>query len=825
MMGNHSRLMNFIKKFSRTVRFRNDHFGAIMGYGDYVIGDSVISRVYYVEGLGHNLFSVRKFCDSNLEVAFKKHSCYVRTEDGVDLLKDNADISKAPMFLWTEVVATACYTQNRSLIHTHHNKTPYELVHDKKPDLKFLQIFGSLCYPTNDSGDLGKLKAIVDIGIFVGYAPNRNGYRIYNKRTRRIMETIHVQFDELTKPMAPVHINTGPKPILPVPPAPTVQVLIVLVGTPSSTIIDQDALSTSYSPLSSVIQPPMSHQGVAAGPTIEDNPFAQTNNDPFINVFALEPSFDESSSGDVSSAESTQIVHPHNHLEKWSKDHPLDNSKVEPKNVKTAMDEACWFEAMQEEIHKFNRLQNMEQLVAKGYRQKEGINFEEIFALVAWIEAIRIFIVNAASKNMIIYQMDVKTAFLNGELKEEVYVSQPEGFVDLDHPTHVYRLKKALYGLKQAPRAWYNTLSRFLLDNKFSKGVVDPTSKLDEEPLGILVDQTWFQGMVGSLMYLTASRLDLITWLMRMFPLLLPQDPTIRYYYLVHRCLLERLNEDRFTLDANLLREALEITPIDQAHQFESPPSGNAIMDFVNELGYPEELHFVSRMAGIITRTNVDYAELMWEEFIQAIQTFIVDKSNMGIATKKDKKIKPHVIPYCRFTKLIICYLGRKHNINQRSGSPFNMAKDDHHFRNLKFIPKGEEDEFFGMLIPKELITDNIRNAPYYNAYLEMVTKHDHKIAAEEEGKKQPVSKADQSKKPLVDEPDEEQAQPKPEPQGEEVDYNLQQGIQISLESSQPPIDRVSFHEPASGITHKLPTIEGKGKGIAIDEQVAQSLL
>ncbi|GJR53457.1 retrovirus-related pol polyprotein from transposon TNT 1-94 [Tanacetum coccineum] len=109
---------------------------------------------------------------------------------------------------------------------------------------------------------------------------------------------------------------------------------------------------------------------------------------------------------------------------------------------------------------------------AKGYRQKKGIDFEELFAPVARIEAIRIFIANAASKNMIIYQMDVKTAFLNGELKEEVYVSQPEGFVDLDHPTYVYRLKKALYDLKQAPRAWYNTLLRFLLDNKFSKGVV-----------------------------------------------------------------------------------------------------------------------------------------------------------------------------------------------------------------------------------------------------------------------------------------------------------------------------------------------------------------
>ncbi|GJV93468.1 retrovirus-related pol polyprotein from transposon TNT 1-94 [Tanacetum coccineum] len=120
-------------------------------------------------------------------------------------------------------------------------------------------------------------------------------------------------------------------------------------------------------------------------------------------------------------------------------------------------------------------LKNKARLVAKGYRQEEGIDFEESFAPVACIEAIRIFIANAASKNMTIYQMDVKTAFLNGELKEEVCVSQPEGFVDPDHRTHVFRLKKALYGLKQAPWAWYDTLSLFLLDNKFSKDVVDPT--------------------------------------------------------------------------------------------------------------------------------------------------------------------------------------------------------------------------------------------------------------------------------------------------------------------------------------------------------------
>ncbi|GKC74266.1 retrovirus-related pol polyprotein from transposon TNT 1-94 [Tanacetum coccineum] len=189
-------------------------------------------------------------------------------------------------------------------------------------------------------------------------------------------------------------------------------------------------------------------------------------------------------------------------------------------------------------------LKNKARLVAQGFRQEEGIDFEESFAPVARIKAIRIFIANAAYKNMKIYQMDVKTAFLNGKLKEEVYVSQPEGFVDQDNPLHVYKLKKALYALKQAPRAWYDMLSSFLISQQFSKGLqisqspkgifinqskyaseivkkyrlhytdsVDTpmieNKKLDEDLQGKPVDATIFRGMIGSLMYLTSGRPDL----------------------------------------------------------------------------------------------------------------------------------------------------------------------------------------------------------------------------------------------------------------------------------------------------------------------------
>nr|GEY99219.1 retrovirus-related Pol polyprotein from transposon TNT 1-94 [Tanacetum cinerariifolium] len=228
-------------------------------------------------------------------------------------------------------------------------------------------------------------------------------------------------FDEYLEP---------PRVERPVSPAPTVQAPVNSASTPSSTTIDQDAPSPSILPSSSALQSHSLHQGVAAKSTfMEDNPIAPVDNNPFINVFAPEPSSDVLSSGYVSSTESTYASQTIHHLNcvmiialKWI--------------YKVKLDEYG------------DVLKNKARLVAKGCRQKKGIDFEESFSPIARIEAIRIFITNAASKNMTIYQMDVKTAFLNDELKEEVYVSQPEGFVDPDHPTHVYHLKKALYGLK-----------------------------------------------------------------------------------------------------------------------------------------------------------------------------------------------------------------------------------------------------------------------------------------------------------------------------------------------------------------------------------------
>nr|GEZ65697.1 retrovirus-related Pol polyprotein from transposon TNT 1-94 [Tanacetum cinerariifolium] len=257
----------------------------------------------------------------------------------------------------------------------------------------------------------------------------------------------------------------------------------------------------------------------------------------FVNPFATSSTSvaESSSSQYVDPSNMHTFYQPYPHEFQWTKDHPLKQvigepsrpvltrnqlrsdgdmcmyaltvSTIEPKNVKEAITDPAWIKSMQEELLQFKRLdvwvlvpapdnispftlkwlfknkhdeestviQNKPCIVVRGYRQEEGIDFEESFAPVARMEAIRIFLAYAAHKSFIVFQMDVKTSFLHGTLKEDVYVCQPKGFIDADHPSHVYKLKKALYGLKQAPRAWYDELSTFLLKNHFFKGIIDPT--------------------------------------------------------------------------------------------------------------------------------------------------------------------------------------------------------------------------------------------------------------------------------------------------------------------------------------------------------------
>nr|GEV49875.1 hypothetical protein [Tanacetum cinerariifolium] len=233
------------------------------------------------------------------------------------------------------------------------------------------------------------------------------------------------------------------------------------------------------------------------------------------------------------------------------------------------------------------------------------------------------------------------------------------------------------------------------------------------------------------------------------------------------------LDEDWFILDKNLLRDALKILPL-----------------------------------------------------IKLVNLYHLLQVNLGIPTKKGKKTKPHVIPYCRFTKLIIYYLRRIHSIHQRSGSPFNLAKYDLSLGNLKFSPKGEIDEVFGMQISNELITDNIRNAPYYNAYMEMVAKHNKKFTAEDGGKKYSASKANKLKKPVPSKQSKPAPATKPKVAQEKPSESLpekhpKRGKVHKVSKGKSPLKLIDEDEE---VPHE-PEPQGKGKSIATDEQAAHSLL
>ncbi|GJT62583.1 retrovirus-related pol polyprotein from transposon TNT 1-94 [Tanacetum coccineum] len=582
MTGDRSQLTNFVSKFLGTVKFGNDHVAKIMGYGDYQIGNVTISRVYYVEGLGHNLFSVGQFCDSNLEVAFRQHTCYIRNLEGVDLLtgsrgdnlytlslgdmmasspicllskasktkswlwhrrlsylnfggainhlgrhglvrglpkrkfeKDHLcsacamgkskkkpykpksedtnqeklyllhmdlygpmrvasvngkkyiliivdDYSrftcvkflrtyngtefvnqtlceyyekvgishetsvarspqqngvverrnrtlieaartmliyaKAPLFLWAEAVATACYTQNRSIIRLRHGKTPYELLHDKLPDLSFFHVFGALCYPTNDSENLGKLQPKADIDfdeltamaskhsssgpalhemtpatISSGLVPNPPPSTPFVPPSRTDWDMLfQMLFDELLNPPPSVD-HPASEVVTPIDEVATL-VPVVSTGSPSSTTVDQDAPSPSNSQTTPDAQPPVIPNDVEE--ENHDIEVAHIGNDPYFGIPIPEVPSDQSSSSD---SIHTNVPPDHQifeHNNKWTKDHPLENiigelarpvstrlqlheqalfcyydaflTAVEPKTYKDALTQACWIEAMQE---------------------------------------------------------------------------------------------------------------------------------------------------------------------------------------------------------------------------------------------------------------------------------------------------------------------------------------------------------------------------------------------------------------------------------------------------------------------------------------------
>nr|GFA97690.1 hypothetical protein [Tanacetum cinerariifolium] len=384
----------------------------------------------------------------------------IRTDNGTEFVNQTlrdyyeevgisheTSVARSPQQNGAEAVATACFTQNRSIIRLRHGKTPYELMHSKLPDLLFFYVFGSLCYPTNDSENLGKLQPKADIGIFIGYAQTKKAFCIYNRRTRRIVETIHVDFDELTT-LASEQSSSGPA------------LNDMTPGTISSGLVRTYSSSTSYVPPSrndwDLLFQPMFDELLNPPPSVV-NQVAEV----IAPIAEVIPQVDANSTGSPSSTTVNQdapsssksltpteiqssvilqdvrndnldikVAHMGNDLllgVPIPEDHPLNNiidqlsrpvftrlqlheqalffyydaflTSMEPKTYKEVLTQACWIEAMQEELNEFKRL------------EEEGIDFEESFALVARLEAIWIFLAYAAHKNMVVYQMDVKTPF------------------------------------------------------------------------------------------------------------------------------------------------------------------------------------------------------------------------------------------------------------------------------------------------------------------------------------------------------------------------------------------------------------------------------
>ncbi|GJW00031.1 retrovirus-related pol polyprotein from transposon TNT 1-94 [Tanacetum coccineum] len=441
--------------------------------------------------------------------------------------------AKAPLFLWAEAVATACYTQNHSIICLRHGKTPYELLHDKLPNLLFFHVIGALCYPTNDSENLGKLqpKADIDFNELTAMASEHSSSGpILHEMTPATISSglvpnpppstpflplLRTDWDILFQPLFNELLTPPPSVDYPAPKviAPIAEVVSLepaaSTGLPSLTTVEQKAPSPSNSQTTPETQSPVIPNDVE-----EDNhdlDVSHMNNDPFFGILI-----------------------PENHSRK-------------PTVVHTAAPYSEHIEVMQEELNEFERLEvwelvprpdkvmvitlkwiykvkldemggilkNKAQLVARGYHQEEGIDFEESFALVARLDAIRIFLAYAAHMNMILYQMDVKTAFLNGILREEVYEFS-KGTVD---PTlFIRRQGKDILLISQSPRGIFINQSKYALESlkKYGMESSDPVdtpmvekSKLDKDPQGKVVDPTHYHRMVGTLMYLTASRPDL----------------------------------------------------------------------------------------------------------------------------------------------------------------------------------------------------------------------------------------------------------------------------------------------------------------------------
>ncbi|GJX70695.1 retrovirus-related pol polyprotein from transposon TNT 1-94 [Tanacetum coccineum] len=543
-----------------------------------------------------------------------------------------------------------------------------------------------------------------------------------------------------------------------------------LTGSPSSTTVDQDAPSPSNSQTT-----PKTQSHIISNNVVEDNhdlDVAHMNNDPFFGIPIPENNSEASSSSDVISTVVQTAAPNSDHVTKWTKDHPLDNIIVEPKNYKDALTQACWIEAMQEELNEFEHLEVWElvprpdkaRLVARGYRQEEGINFEESFAPVARLDAIRIFY--AAHMNMIVYQMDVKTTFLNDILREEVYVSQPSGFVDQDNPNHVYKLKKEfskgtvdpilfirrqgkdILLISKSPIGIFINQSKYALESlkKYGMESSDPVdtpmvekSKLDEDTQRKAVP-THYRGMVGTLMYLIASRPDLtIVVCMCARGLWYPKDSSIALTAYVDADHAGCQDTRRST--SGLVFDALKLTSFYKAFEITAD---------VPEIYMQEFWVTASRHHSSLRQKFED------PPFEEEILSFIRDLVHTGeikedlvyqVENKNSKKNNDMYYP-C-FTKVIVDYFMAKDlSIPRRNKMFWHTARDDPMFTTIRVISKHRDTQIYGAILPQHLTNQAMLESEAYKTYHAYAT-----------GKKIPKPKYVKNKADLESSPKKKSAQ------------------------------------------------------------------
>ncbi|XP_062103169.1 uncharacterized protein LOC133814190 [Humulus lupulus] len=445
------------EKVKKVIRLRSDH--------GKEFENNIFADFGNQEGIAHE-FSAPKTPQQNGVVERKNRTLQ-------EMARVMLNAKKLSKRLWAEAVNTTCYISNRVHLRPGTKQTSYELWKGRTPNLAYLHVFGCKCFILNDRENLGKFDTKSDEGVFLGYSTNSRAYRIYNMRTQAVMESINVVFSDLED------FSSYSK------------------EEEIHTLVD-----TSILPVAS---------------RTTDEPSGS-------KIEANDATIETSEAFDVSSipeniASFDLKIHQKKGPPTWiPKVHPLSSivgNPNEPKSVKDALKDENWISSMQDELHQFERMKNKTDevrnvvrnkasLVVQGYTQIEGVDFEETFAPVARLESVRLLLVVACYMKFKLYQMDVKSAFLNGILVEEAYVSQPPRFEDPHHGDHVYKLNKALYGLKQAPRAWYDRLTSYLLDNGYTRDdiVFGSTCEAHTHYFVQLMTKEFEMSMVGELSYI-----------------------------------------------------------------------------------------------------------------------------------------------------------------------------------------------------------------------------------------------------------------------------------------------------------------------------------